>query len=59
MGRGVKAFLDVKPCDPDVKKVLEIMDKLLEGLPTEKIDEFTKSPEYKIYQKVLERYEIK
>ncbi len=59
MGRGVKAFLDVKPCDPDVKKVLEVMDKLLGSLPSDKIDEFTKTPDYELYQKVLKRYSIK
>jgi hypothetical protein len=45
--------------DEDIKKVLEITDNLLGKLPEEVIDEFIKSKDYELYEKVIKRYKIK
>ena len=37
----------------DIKKELRIKDDLLEKLPQEAIDNFVKSPDFKLYQKVV------
>ena len=44
--------------DEEVKKLLKVLDELLGKLPKEIIDEFVKSEEYKLYEKVLERYGV-
>ncbi len=44
--------------DEEVKKLLKVLDELLGKLPKEVIDEFVKSEEYKLYEKVLERYGV-
>jgi hypothetical protein len=44
--------------DEDVKKLLKVLDELLGKLPKEIIDKFVKSEEYKLYEKVLERYGV-
>jgi hypothetical protein len=41
--------------ESDVKKVLNIMDDVLEKLPEREIDRFVSSPQYKVYKKVMER----
>jgi hypothetical protein len=45
--------------DEDIKNVLEITDNLLEKLPDEVIDEFVKSKDYELYEKVIKKYKIK
>ena len=45
--------------DEDIKKVLAITDNLLGKLPEEIIDEFIKSKDYELYEKVIRRYKIK
>jgi len=42
----------------NTKKVLMEMDKLLEKLPEEAIDKFSKSDDFEQYNKVLEMYGI-
>ena len=44
--------------DEEVKKLLKVLDELLGKLPKEVIDEFVKSDEYKLYERVLERYGV-
>lgn len=44
--------------DEEVKKLLVVIDELLGKLPKEVIDEFVKSEEYKLYEKVLDRYGV-
>ncbi len=44
--------------DEDVKKLLIVMDELLGKLPKDVIDEFVKSEDYKLYEKVLDRYGV-
>ncbi|MBU2565205.1 MAG: hypothetical protein KJ655_02995 [Candidatus Thermoplasmatota archaeon] len=44
--------------DEEVKKLLKVLDELLGKLPKEIIDKFVKSEEYKLYEKVLERYGV-
>jgi uncharacterized coiled-coil protein SlyX len=42
----------------NVKKVLKILDDLLERLPDEDIKKFVDSEEFKLYEKVLENFEL-
>jgi len=44
--------------DEDVKKLLVILDELLGKLPKEVIDGFVKSDDYKLYEKVLDKYGV-
>ena len=45
--------------DDDVIKVLQITDDLLGKLPDDVINDFALSEDFKIYEKVFERYNIK
>lgn len=45
-----------KEFDEDLKKVLKVVDDLLGKLPDDAIDAFSKSDEFKIYQKIMDRY---
>lgn len=42
----------------DVRKVLKILDNLLEKLPDEDIKRFADSEDFKVYEKVLEEFEL-
>jgi|GEM_PF-5055897 len=44
--------------ESETKKLLIVLDELLGELPDEVIDKFAKSPEYKLYEKVLRMYGI-
>jgi hypothetical protein len=44
--------------DEDVKKLLTVLDELLGELPDEVAERFSKSEDYKLYEKVLDRYEV-
>jgi len=41
-------------CMVDTRDLLRILDQLLGRLPPEVIDEFSKSKEFKLYEKVLD-----
>ncbi|MFH1055379.1 MAG: hypothetical protein V1744_04725 [Candidatus Altiarchaeota archaeon] len=56
--KGVKAFLGEKPIDQDVKRVLAIVDELLGELPANVVDMFSKTKDYELYRKVLDRYGV-
>jgi len=45
--------------DEDVKKILLMTDNLLGKLPEEVIDEFVKSKDFALYEKVINKYKIK
>jgi hypothetical protein len=45
--------------DENIKKVLLITDNLLGNLPEEVIDEFVKSKDFALYEKVISKYKIK
>ena len=45
--------------DEDIKKFLEVADDLLGKLPEEVVDEFVKSKDYELYEKVIKKYKIK
>ena len=45
--------------DDEIKKVLEITDNLLGKLPEEIIDEFVKSKDFELYEKIIRKYKIK
>lgn len=45
--------------DEDVRRVLRLTDNLLEKLPDEVIDEFVKSDDFALYEKVISKYKIK
>lgn len=59
MGKGINAFFDNKKVDPDVLKVLKMLDELLGDLPEEKIEKFANSDEFELYTRVLDRYGVK
>ncbi len=56
-GKGVKALTEDRK-DPEVKAVLEIMDGLLEKLPDDDVERFSKTTDYELYSRVLERYGV-
>lgn len=43
---------------PDLKRLLAYLDKLLESLPEDKIDEFARSEYFELYRKVFERFDL-
>ncbi|MEA3458200.1 MAG: hypothetical protein U9R21_05930, partial [Candidatus Thermoplasmatota archaeon] len=45
--------------DDEIKKVLTITDNLLGKLPEEIIDEFAKSKDFELYEKIIGKYKIK
>jgi len=45
--------------DEDVEKLIPIIDSLLEKLPDEVIDEFAKSEDFTLYEKVISKYKNK
>ena len=47
---------EVLSMDEDVVKFLKIADNLLEKLPDDVIDEFAKSKDFKIYERVINKY---
>ncbi|MEF8847622.1 MAG: hypothetical protein V5A68_00620 [Candidatus Thermoplasmatota archaeon] len=51
--------MDDVELDEDIIKVLRITDDLLGKLPDETISEFANSDDFKIYEKVFEKYDIK
>ena len=52
------ALIEEKPVNPEVKAVLRIMDKLLRKLPEEEIEKFSKTKDYELYRRVLDRYGV-
>ncbi len=44
--------------DDETRKILKILDDLLEKLPDDIIDKFAKSDEYLLYERVLEKYKL-
>jgi chromosome segregation ATPase len=44
--------------EDDTKRILKILDDLLEKLPEEVVDRFAKSDDYLLYEKVLDLYKI-
>ena len=44
--------------DEETKKLLKILDDLLEKLPEEVVDKFAKSDDYLLYEKVLEKFKL-
>ncbi|UCE39450.1 MAG: zinc ribbon domain-containing protein [Thermoplasmata archaeon] len=44
--------------DEETRKILKILDDLLELLPEEVVDKFAKSNDYLLYEKVLEKYKL-
>lgn len=59
MAKGIAVLLQARELDPEVKKVLKTVDELLASLPKEKIDQFTKTKDYELYKKVLDRYGVR
>ena len=42
----------------DLKRLLAYLDKLLESLPEDKIDEFARSEYFELYRKIFERFDL-
>jgi len=57
---GKKETIELNPLlDDDVRKVLIITDNLLEKLPEDIIDDFVKSKDFELYEKIINKYKIK
>ncbi|MDH7517302.1 MAG: hypothetical protein QHH19_03050 [Candidatus Thermoplasmatota archaeon] len=57
---GKTEIIELNPLlDDDVRKVLIITDNLLEKLPDDVIDDFVKSKDFELYEKVISKYKIK
>ena len=54
-----KAVAENPILDDDITKVLAITDDLLGNLPEEIINEFVKSKDFEIYERVMNKYKIK
>ena len=44
--------------DDDLKKLLKVLDQMLGRLPEDVIDQFSKSEDFKLYERVLDRFKI-
>lgn len=44
--------------DEDIKRLLKVLDQMLGQLPEETIDRFSKSEEFALYERVLDRFKI-
>jgi len=49
---------ELKKLDEETRKVLKIMDDLLEKLPDKEIRKFAESEDFKLYEKVLSKYNL-
>ncbi len=49
---------EAKAMDEDIKKVLVVLDEMLGQLPEETIEAFSKSGDFAIYEKMLDRFKI-
>jgi hypothetical protein len=54
----LKASAAESAVEEDTRKILKILDDLLEKLPEEIVDKFAKSNDYLLYEKVLDAYKI-
>lgn len=54
----LKASVSESAIEEDTRKILKILDDLLEKLPEEIVDRFAKSNDYLLYEKVLDAYKI-
>jgi hypothetical protein len=54
----LKANVSESAIEEDTRKILQILDDLLEKLPEEIVDKFAKSNDYLLYEKVLDAYKI-
>ncbi len=59
MSDGLKALFKEKAKDDELRRVLTVLDELLGDLPDERIKEFSKSGDFKVYQGVLKKYGVK
>ena len=51
-----KKIAEAKAMDDDIKRLLKVLDQLLGQLPEEAIDKFSKSDDFAIYERVLDRF---
>ncbi|MBN1678331.1 MAG: hypothetical protein JW880_07320 [Candidatus Thermoplasmatota archaeon] len=49
---------DASIVDEDLKKLLKVLDQMLGQLPEETIDRFSKSEDFALYERVLDRFKI-
>ncbi len=47
-----------KEDETELKRLLTVLDDLLEALPNKKIKEFAESEDFKLYERVLDRYHV-
>jgi DNA repair exonuclease SbcCD ATPase subunit len=53
-----KSISEATVVDEDLKKLLKVLDQLLGQLPEEAIEMFSKSEEFSIYERVLDRFKM-
>ncbi|MFH0860380.1 MAG: hypothetical protein V1921_04210 [Candidatus Altiarchaeota archaeon] len=60
LGKGIRALIPerLETEDEDVRKVLRMLDNLLEKLPDDAVKEFANSEDFRLYEKVLRKYGI-
>lgn len=49
---------EVSMLDEDMKKLLKVLDQMLGQLPEESIERFSKSDEFAVYERILDRFKI-
>ncbi|MEW5937622.1 MAG: hypothetical protein AB1665_07380 [Candidatus Thermoplasmatota archaeon] len=54
----MKEARSLQAVDDEVRKVLKLLDDLLEHLPDEVIERFAKSKEFELYEKVMSKYKV-
>lgn len=53
-----QSMTDAQAMDDDLRKLLRVLDQMLGQLPEEAIERFSKSEEFAIYEKILDRLKI-
>ncbi|MEW5936439.1 MAG: RAD55 family ATPase [Candidatus Thermoplasmatota archaeon] len=54
-----REIIAMKRTEAEVRRILSVLDDLLEDLPDDVIAEFARSKEYVLYEKILDRYRVK
>lgn len=53
-----KKISDVSMMDDDLKRLLKVLDQMLGQLPEDVIERFSKSDEFAVYERILDRFKV-